>query len=336
MLSPYQKNEIMLTENEGLTRSAMDVFKNLHAGNTLRAYESDFRDFSKYLDSIGKHPEDVTGTTIINYLDSLKEKGRKYSTIQRRLVAIRAVYKEYGQMMEQEAQARGNKEFVYHNPASTDRVKGWMKALRKTIGIAQKQKRPATKRIMNAFLSEMEGDRLIDIRNRALLVIGYAGAFRRSELAALNVEDIERDNEGIYIIVRKGKTDQEGQGLKKFIYYGERASQCPVRLLDAWLRAAGITEGAVFRQVNKGGRVGNRMSDKAIYNVVKEAAEKAGFDKSEFGGHSLRAGIITQLADDGVEERDIMRHSGHKSIAIMRRYIREVDIKKKSPTRGIL
>jgi integrase len=129
---------------------------------------------------------------------------------------------------------------------------------------------------------------------------------------------------------------QEGQGLKKFIYYGERASQCPVRLLDAWLRAAGITEGAVFRQVNKGGRVGNRMSDKAIYNVVKDAAEKAGFDKSEFGGHSLRAGIITQLADDGVEERDIMRHSGHKSIAIMRRYIREVDIKKKSPTRGIL
>jgi integrase len=211
-----------------------------------------------------------------------------------------------------------------------------VKALRKTIGVAQKQKRPATKRIMNALLSEIQGDRLIDIRNRALLAIGYAGAFRRSELAALNVEDIEQDSEGVYIIVRKSKTDQEGQGMKKFIYYGEKASQCPVRLLEAWIRAAEIKEGALFRRVNKGGRVGDRMSDKAIYNVVKDTARKAGFDEREFGGHSLRAGLITQLADDGVEERDIMRHSGHKSVEIMRRYIREVDTKKKSPTKGIL
>jgi site-specific recombinase XerD len=336
MLDLYKKNEITLNEHEGLSQSAKDVLKHLHAGNTLRAYKSDFRDFSKYLDSIGKHPEDVTSTTIINYLDSLKEKGRKYSTIQRRLVAIRAIYKEYGQMMEQEAQAKGETDFVYHNPASTDRVKRWVKALRKTIGVAQKQKRPATKRIMNALLSEIQGDRLIDIRNRALLAIGYAGAFRRSELAALNVEDIEQDSEGVYIIVRKSKTDQEGQGMKKFIYYGEKASQCPVRLLEAWIRAAEIKEGALFRRVNKGGRVGDRMSDKAIYNVVKDTARKAGFDEREFGGHSLRAGLITQLADDGVEERDIMRHSGHKSVEIMRRYIREVDTKKKSPTKGIL
>jgi integrase len=147
-----------------------------------------------------------------------------------------------------------------------------------------------------------------------------------------------RDDEGIYLIVRKGKTDQEGKGLKKFIYYGDKASHCPVRLLETWISKARITEPkeALFRQVNKAGKVGNRLSSTSIYKIIKDAVKKAGFNPDEFGGHSLRAGLITQLADAGVEEREIMAHSGHKSTEIMCRYIRESNIKKKSPTKGIL
>jgi site-specific recombinase XerD len=336
MLSNYQQNEIMLFDDEQLNQSAQEVFQNLHSKNTQRSYRSDLKSFLDYLEGKGKDPRAVTSNTIINYLDSLKEEGKKHATIQRKLVSIRSLYKQYGEHQEKEEHVKGNHDFVYHNPASTDRVKDWMKGLRKTIGVAQKQKRPATKRIMNTLIHEIEGNKLIDIRNRAILAIGYAGAFRRSELSALNIEDIEKDSEGIYIIVRKGKTDQEGQGLKKFIYYGDKASHCPVRLLEAWISEAGITNGALFRQVNKSGKVGNRISDTSIYNIIKKTVGKAGFDPNEFGGHSLRAGLITELADSGVEERDIMAHSGHKSTVVMRRYIREANIKKTSPTKGIL
>lgn len=336
MLTPYEKNEIMWPQQERLNESAKDVFRNIHAENTRRAYEADLKDFYKYLESIGKAPETVTSVTLINYFDKLREEGKKYSTIQRRLVAIRSIYKQYGEKLTKEMRANGHDSYVYLNPANTDEIKAWMKGLRKTIGTAQKQKKAATKRIMQALINEIEGDRLIDIRNRAILAIGYAGAFRRSEVAALDLKDIEWDSEGIYITVRKSKTDQEGQGLKKFIFYGEKASYCPVRLLEAWTRAAGITEGAIFRRIDKGGRIGGRMSDRAVYNVIKKAAEAAGFDPEDFGGHSLRRGFISQAAEDGIEERDIMRHSGHKSVVIMRRYIEEVDVKKKSPTKGIL
>lgn len=337
MLTVHKENGIMPIEHEELSESAKEVLKNLYAENTRRAYKSDLKDFHKYLNEIGKTPEDVTSNTIINYLDRLKQEGKKYSTIQRHLVAIRSIYKQYGEKLTEEMRAKGNKDFVYINPASTDSVKNYMKSLRRTIGTAQKQKRPATKRIMHALLNEIDGNRMIDIRNRALLALGYAGAFRRSELANLKVKHIEWDTEGIYITVQKSKTDQEAKGIRKYIYYGEKAKYCPVRLLETWLKTAGITEGYVFRQVTKGGRVLEKpITDRTVYNVVQDVAEKAGLPKKEFGGHSLRAGLITQLANDETEERDIMRHSGHKSIEVMRRYIREVDIKKKSPTKGIL
>lgn len=331
----HSQNELDLL-NDGLTNSARSIFENLYSSNTKKAYKSDLKDFYSYLRQIGTEPESVTTNTIINYLDSLREKGRKYATIQRRLISIRSLYKQYGAALDREAQEKGT-EFVYQNPASTDKLKNWMRALRNTIGTAQTQKRAANKRLMQAIINEIDGNRLIDIRNRAILALGYAGAFRRSELAALNLEDIQHDSEGIYVSIRKSKTDQEGQGQTKYIYYGQDASYCPVRLLEKWIKAASIKTGPLFRNVNKGSKVGaTQISDKAIYNVIRDAAKKAGFDQSEFGGHSLRRGLITQLADDGVEERDIMRHTGHKSTITMRRYIEEVDVKKKSPTKGIL
>ena len=325
-----------LMNHQGLAQSAQEVFKNVFADNTRRAYKADLQDFYAYLDYHNISIDKVTDTTIINYLDCLRRgdlshnplandhRPRKYSTIQRRLIAIRFLFKEIA--------PRQN----YYNPASTERLKHWIKGLRKTIGVAQKQKRAATKNIVRALLNEIDGNKLIDIRNRAIIAFSYAGAFRRSELATLNIEDLEFDNEGVYVTLRRSKTDQEGKGIRKYIYYADQASFCPVRLVMQWIKAANITHGALFRRISKGGKIGGRISDKAIYDIIRSLAEKAGFDPKEFGGHSLRRGLITQLAKDGVEERHIMSHTGHRSVLTVRRYIEETDVKKKSPTKGIL
>lgn len=348
MLELYRKNEMSTHNQERLNDSAKEILKNLYSRNTHKAYKHDLEDFHKYLDHINKTVDEITPSIIINYLNCLREgnfdhnpkmkdtKPRKYATLQRRLISIRFLCRKYGEQRIAEEQEKGNSDFVYHNPSSSDQIRDWMKALKNTIGVKQKSKRAATKRIMNALLNEIQGNRLIDIRNRALLAIGYAGAFRRSEIAALKVEDLEYDSDGIYITLSRSKTDQEGKGHRKYIYYGEQARYCPVRLLDEWLRASRITEGALFRSVTKGGKIGKKISDTAIYYLIRDVAEKAGFDKTEFGGHSLRRGLVTQLADDGVEERNIMRHTGHTSPITVRRYIEEVDEKKKSPTKGIL
>src|SRR5690606_14438575 len=123
-------------------------------------------------------------------------------------------------LLKEVADRREDKSVPFYNPADSDRLKQWVKGLKKTIGGAQKQKRVATKGIIRTLLNEIDGKRLIDIRNRALLAFGYAGAFRRSEIVSLNVDDIEHDSDGIYVLIRKSKTDQEGKGFRKYIYYG--------------------------------------------------------------------------------------------------------------------
>lgn len=327
------EKEKALASRQDLNESAKEVFENIFAQNTHKAYKSDLRDFRAYLDHHGLTIDDVTDKTIINYLDCLRlgkidylddpdARPRKFATIQRRLISIRFLFKNY----------RPNKP----NPANAESVKQWIKGLRKTIGTAQKQKRAATKNIIRALLIEIDGNRLIDIRNRAIIALGYAGAFRRSELVQLDIDDLEFDNEGLYVTLRRSKTDQEGKGIRKYIYYADQSAFCPVRSVQRWIKAANVTHGALFRRISKGGKVGDRISDKAIYDIVRDTAKKAGFDQKEFGGHSLRRGLITQLAKNGVEERHIMAHTGHRSVLTVRSYIEDGNIKKKSPTKEVL
>ena len=170
-------------------------------------------------------------------------------------------------------------------------------------------------------------DNLLGLRDRALLLIGFAGAFRRSELVSLDVEDVEECAEGLRVTLRRSKTDQEGAGEVKGIPYGRKLETCPVRALRAWLEAAGITAGPIFRSVNRHGQVQpGRLSDKAVALVVKRAAEAAGFDATRYAGHSLRTGLTTSAAAAGVQERDIMRQTGHRSVNMVRRYIREGEL----------
>ena len=165
---------------------------------------------------------------------------------------------------------------------------------------------------------------LIGLRDRALILLGFAGAFRRSELVALDVADLAFNRDGLTVTLRRSKTDQEGQGRKVGIPYGSNPDTCPVRVLQAWLETAGLAEGPVFRSMNRHGPcTTGRLAPADVARVVKKLAERAGLDAARYAGHSLRAGHATSAAIAGASERSIMNQTGHRSVQMVRRYIRD-------------
>jgi integrase len=198
-----------------------------------------------------------------------------------------------------------------------------MHGIRRSMGIAPHQKAPATVEVVRQMVDGLDTD-LQGLRDRALLLVGFAGAFRRSELVALNVEDVAFTREGLIILLRRSKSDQEGEGHKKGLPYGSNPATCPVRALQAWLEAADTNEGPIFRGIHRHGNVkAARLSTRAVALIVKRCAEAAGLDPEAFGGQSLRAGLATSAAAAGVSERVIMQQTGHRSVRMVRRYIRE-------------
>jgi integrase len=170
----------------------------------------------------------------------------------------------------------------------------------------------------------LSGDTAIGARDRALLLLGFAGAFRRSELVALDIDDVQITREGMIVTIRRSKTDQEGAGQKVGIPRGRHPGTCPVKALAAWLGLAGIEAGAIFRPITRHGLIQpGRLTDRSVARIVQRTAEAAGLDPSQFAGHSLRAGLATSAAMAGAEERDIMRQTRHKSVVVARRYIRD-------------
>ncbi|MBL6081126.1 site-specific integrase [Belnapia sp. T18] len=199
-----------------------------------------------------------------------------------------------------------------------------MKGIRRTHGTAPAKKAAADVVVLRDALSELAkipGPRAL--RDRALLLVGFAGALRRSELVALDLADIRFVAEGVVLTLRRRKTDQEGQGTEVALPYGQSERTCPVLTLRAWLEAAGITNGPVFVSVNRGGKIGSaRLSPLDVARVVKAAVEAAGSNPADFSGHSLRSGFITSAARAGVAERHIQNQSGHRSLPVLRGYIR--------------
>jgi integrase len=178
-------------------------------------------------------------------------------------------------------------------------------------------------------------DSLLGIRDRALLLVGFAGAFRRSELVGLDVADVEFKREGLVVTLERSKTDQEGAGRKIGIPYGSNPATCPVRALQAWLEASATTEGALFRTMNRHGHVKDRLSGQGVAIVVKRCAEAAGLNPDDYAGHSLRSGLATSAAAAGVSERAIMNQTGHKSVNMVRRYIREGSLFRENAAAGV-
>jgi len=200
-----------------------------------------------------------------------------------------------------------------------------MRGIKRTQGCAQREAKPLLRDDLLMVLDKM-GDGVKDIRDRALLLIGFAGALRRSELVGLNAEDVEHVRQGIVLHLRRSKTDQDGKGRKIGIPFG-RTRWCPVASLDAWLAASGLAEGAIFRPVDRHGRIHDaRLSGEAIALVVRERVAAAGLDPARYSGHSLRAGLATSAAQAGVPTWRIRTQTGHASDAMLARYIRDGEL----------
>jgi site-specific recombinase XerD len=285
---------------------AMEYVAHSKAYNTVRSYRSDWNDFVKWCEANGLEYLPATPKTVARYLTALSERC-KVSTLQRRLSAISQAHKQAG------FAGISTREEPLHSV--------W-EGIRRTKGTAQKGKAPVLIDDIRAMVKSLP-DNLLGIRDRALLLVGFAGAFRRSELVSLDVEDVEFTREGLIVHLRKSKTDQEGQGRDIGIPYGSNPATCPVRALQDWLDASGITSGPLFRAVQHGKVQPGRLSDKAVALVVKRCAKAAGLDASKYAGHSLRAGLATTAAMAGVSERAIMAQTGHKSVNMVRRYIRK-------------
>ncbi len=283
-------------------RAYLDAAK---ADATVRGYASDWRQFHSWCTERDVQALPAAPEVVAMYLTDLA--GRKaVATLQRHLTSISQAHQVQG----------------HETPISAPVVRQTWRGIRRTFGTASVGKAPARTAEVRAMVATLD-DRPIGVRDRALLLVGFAGAFRRSELVALNVDDLADTVDGLVVTIRRSKTDQEGAGEQIGIPYGSDPATCPVRAYRAWLELAGITEGPVFRGVDRHGNIAERrLGGRAVADAVKRAAERAGLDPAKYAGHSLRAGLITSAAEAGVAERDIMRQSRHKSVPVMRRYIR--------------
>lgn len=285
---------------------AGEYVRRAKAPNTLRAYRADLRAFAAFCRERGEGTLPADGATVARYLATLAAGGYKMSTIQRRLVAINLAHKTRG----------------HPPPGSDPTVRAIMQGIARVHGTAAARKAPLVTARLQQVLGGL-GDDLHGRRDRALLLLGFAAALRRSELVALDVGDLAAVPEGLVLTLRRSKTDQEGAGRIIGVPYGRDPALCPVRALAAWREAGSITEGALFRPLGRAGVVGDeRLSDRAVARVVQRAARAAGLDPAHFGGHSLRAGLATSAAAADVSERVIAQQTGHKSMTVLRTYIR--------------
>ncbi len=280
---------------------------NSKAANTWKAYQADLRDFATWCGACNLASLPATPETVAAYLAYLVPHC-KVSTIRRRLAAI-----------SQQHAAAG-----FESPTRSAAVKLTMQGIKRTHAPQQtvRKVRPAVTSIVYKLVDPL-GTSLIDQRDRALILLGFAGAFRRSELAQLRLTDITESEDGLRVVLRQSKTDQEGEGFIKGIPYGHESKTCPVRAWQAWKAAAGITDGQAFRSVTRHGELGTSLSDRAVADIIKRWAKAAGLEYNDYSGHSLRAGLATAAAQAGVSERVIAKQTGHKSLPVLRGYIRE-------------
>jgi site-specific recombinase XerD len=297
--------------------SAIDLAKAEKAVSTRKAYGTDFRLFKAWCDARGVPALPAAPETVAAYI-AAEAQTAKPSTISRRVAAIRYAHKLAG----------------VETPTDAEGVKATMRGIRRTYGSARVRKAPAVAGKMLGMVATAP-DRLSGLRDRALLLLGFAGAFRRSELVALDVADLEENETGLLVTIRGSKTDQERQGVTIAIARGDIA--CPVKALREWLDAAGIEAGSIFRPIDKGGTVrASRLTCRSVANFVKAYAGRAGFDASTFSGHSLRSGFLTSAAGKGASIFKMMDVSRHKSVDTLRGYVRDAELFKDHAGTGLL
>jgi site-specific recombinase XerD len=288
------------------------------ADATRRAYRSDFQIFRTWCDEKGACPLPCPSEVVAGFLAREVRRGVKSATLARRLAAIRYAHKLAG----------------HPSPTASEVVKVTLRGIKRTLRTIPKRKAPATAdKIVAMAMSTGSGSK--GRRDRALLLLGFAGAFRRSELVALDVSDLQFCDGGLRVKIRHSKTDQNGQGATIAIVPGMFA--CPLKATHDWIDGARITSGPLFRPISKSGRVlRRRLSDRAVAEIVKGGAARIGLKAEEFSGHSLRAGFLTSAARRGASVFKMMEVSRHKSVETMQVYIRDAELFRDHAGSGLL
>jgi len=303
-----------------LVEQANEYLEAAKSENTRSAYRSDWKQFEAWCRSEGLQSLPALPSVVVTYLTSLACKGRKVSTIGRAVAGIGAMHRSQG----------------FLPPSLDPLVRITVRGIRRKHGSAPTQKRPMDAETLGNYVRTLDDD-LASIRNRALLTLGWFGAFRRSELVGLDVSDLSFTNGGLIVQMRRSKTDQEGKGFTKGIPYASLAAACPVRAVRAWLDSAKIEAGPIFRRVTRSGRVmPNRLADQTVARVVKKAAASLGLNPMELSGHSLRAGLVSSAAKRGKRLDAIMRQTGHKSEQTVLGYIRRESVFEDNAAVGLL
>ena len=290
----------IVTNVKNLELETIKNLKNSKAHNTLRAYQADFNDFSNFCNTNGFSSLPTDPKIVALYLTHLSSFS-KFSTLKRRLASIKVIHKLKGHYIDTK------------HPVISENLMG----IKRKLGVKQLSKKPILisdlKLIVQAIIDDKNEYK--KIQNKALILIGFAGGFRRSELVSIEREDVDFVNEGVKINIRKSKTDQTGIGMTKAIPYFDNKIFCPVISLNEWINYANISNGKIFN-----------ISDKSVALIIKKYALIAGLDNTKYAGHSLRSGFATSTAETGADERSIMAMTGHKTTQMVRRYIQEANL----------
>jgi len=290
----------LVTDVKSLELETLKNLKSSKATNTLRAYKADYKDFALFCIKHSFKSMPTEPKILSLYLTHLSQTS-KFSTLKRRLASISVIHRLSGHYIDTK------------HPMITENLMG----IKRVKGSYQKAKKPILiddlKLIVNAINKEKREK--IRSKNTALILIGFAGGFRRSELVGIDYEDLDFVTEGVKIFVKRSKTDQSGEGMTKAIPYFSNSNYCPVISLKDWLKKSEIKSGKIFD-----------MSDKSVALTIKKYTAIAGLDPNKYSGHSLRSGFATSTAELGAEERSIMAMTGHKTTQMVRRYIQEANL----------
>ena len=304
----------IITDIKVLQEETLINLKNSKASNTVRAYKSDFSDFGVFCVQNGFKSLPSEPKVVSLYLTHLSTKDAKMSTLKRRLVSIGVIHKLKGHYLDTK------------HPAIIENIMG----IKRRKGSFQKAKKPilinSLKKIINA-IDKQKKEEIKKLRDRSIILIGFSGGFRRNEIVSLDYDDLDFVPEGLKLSIRRSKTDQFGEGFTKALPYFDSSQYCPVVSLKKLLDLSKIRSGPVFRRFSKGSKLSeNRLTDQTVALLIKEYLNLAGIDSQNFSGHSLRSGFATSAAESGVEERNIMAMTGHKSTEMVRRYIKEANL----------
>ena len=304
----------IITNIKSLQEETLLNLKSSKANNTVRAYKSDFNDYTLFCVNNGFESMPSDPKIVSLYLTHLSTKELKMSTLKRRLVSIGVVHRIKGHYLDTK------------HPSIIENIMG----IKRRKGSIQKGKKPilisSLKQLINVIDNQKKKE-IEKLRDRSIILIGFSGGFRRNEIVSLDYEDLDFVPEGLKINLKRSKTDQLGEGSVKGLPYFENTKYCPVVSLQKWIEISKIKSGSLFRRFTKGSKLSvNRLTDQTVALIIKKYLQLAGIDNKNYSGHSLRSGFATSAAESGAEERSIMAMTGHKSREMVRRYIKEANL----------